>query len=42
MAKGFSKMATAATNDNGIGVTIDDFIAYMPSHIYFFTPCREP
>jgi uncharacterized protein DUF5906 len=27
---------------NGIGVTIDDFVAYMPSHIYFFTPCREP
>jgi hypothetical protein len=28
--------------DDGIGVTIDDFVAYMPSHIYIFTPCREP
>jgi len=26
----------------GAGVTIDDFIAYMPSGIYIFTPCREP
>jgi hypothetical protein len=29
-------------DDNGIGVTIDDFVAYMPSHSYIFTPCREP
>jgi len=26
----------------GIGVTINDFVAYMPSHVYIFTPCREP
>jgi hypothetical protein len=26
----------------GAGVTIDDFVAYMPSHVYIFTPCREP
>ena len=26
----------------GSGVTIDDFVAYMPSHVYIFTPCREP
>jgi hypothetical protein len=26
----------------GSGVTIDDFVAYMPSHVYMFTPCREP
>jgi hypothetical protein len=26
----------------GSGVTIDDFVAYMPAHTYFFTPCREP
>ena len=26
----------------GAGVTINDFVAYMPSHVYIFTPCREP
>src|SRR3974377_1805271 len=25
----------------GIGVTIDDFVAYMPSHTYIFMPCNE-
>jgi Family of unknown function (DUF5906) len=25
----------------GAGVAIDDFVAYMPSHVYIFTPCRE-
>src|SRR3954447_575655 len=25
----------------GRGVTIDDFRAYMPAHVYIFTPCRE-
>lgn len=25
----------------GAGVTLDDFVAYMPSHVYVFTPCRE-
>jgi hypothetical protein len=25
----------------GRGVTIDDFVAYMPMHSYIFTPCRE-
>ena len=25
----------------GRGVTIDDFVAYMPTHAYIFTPCRE-
>jgi hypothetical protein len=25
----------------GRGVTIDDFVAYMPMHAYIFTPCRE-
>ena len=28
-------------NPNTEGVTIDDFVAYMPSHVYIFTPCRE-
>jgi uncharacterized protein DUF5906 len=26
----------------GSGVTIDDFVAFMPLHVYIFTPCREP
>jgi Family of unknown function (DUF5906) len=25
----------------GRGVSIDDFVAYMPMHTYIFTPCRE-
>ena len=25
----------------GRGVTLDDFVAYMPTHVYIFTPCRE-
>jgi hypothetical protein len=25
----------------GSGVSIDDFRAYMPTHAYLFTPCRE-
>ena len=25
----------------GSGVSIDDFRAYMPTHSYIFTPCRE-
>jgi hypothetical protein len=25
----------------GRGVTLDDFVAYMPMHVYIFTPCRE-
>ena len=25
----------------GSGVTLADFRAYMPSHVYIFTPCRE-
>jgi Family of unknown function (DUF5906) len=28
--------------EEGTGVTIDDFIAYMPSHVYIFMPSREP
>jgi hypothetical protein len=24
------------------GVTLDDFVAYMPAHYYLFLPCREP
>jgi hypothetical protein len=25
----------------GRGISIDDFVAYLPSHVYIFTPCRE-
>jgi len=25
----------------GSGVNIEDFVAYPPSHVYIFTPCRE-
>ena len=27
--------------EDGSGVTIEDFVAYMPQHVYIFTPCRE-
>jgi hypothetical protein len=30
-----------APDAEGRGVTIDDFVAYMPMHSYIFTPCRE-
>jgi Family of unknown function (DUF5906) len=35
-----AKISTPAPE--GIGVKIDDFVAYMPAHNYIFTPCREP
>jgi Family of unknown function (DUF5906) len=25
----------------GIGISIDDFVAYLPTGVYIFTPCRE-
>ena len=25
----------------GCGVRLEDFVAYMPTHMYIFTPCRE-
>ena len=27
--------------EEGRGVTIDDFVAYSPKHTFIFTPCRE-
>ena len=30
-----------APETEGSGVAIEDFVAYMPMHAYFFTPCRE-
>ena len=24
------------------GVSLDDFVAFLPAHHYIFTPCREP
>ena len=32
---------TADPSAEGRGITIDDFVAYLPSHVYIFTPCRE-
>jgi hypothetical protein len=29
------------TAENGVGVKLEDFRAYMPMHSYIFTPCRE-
>jgi hypothetical protein len=31
----------SAPETEGRGVTIDDFVAYMPMHAYIFKPCRE-
>ena len=31
----------AATDDVGIGVSLDDFVAYMPAHSYIFKPTGE-
>jgi hypothetical protein len=31
----------AEPSPEGGGVTIEDFVAYMPGHTYIFTPCRE-
>jgi hypothetical protein len=31
----------AGPSPEGRGITIDDFVAYLPSHVYIFTPCRE-
>ena len=25
----------------GRGITLDDFVAFLPTHVYIFTPCRE-
>jgi hypothetical protein len=25
----------------GSGIAIEDFVAYMPTGVYIFTPCRE-
>jgi hypothetical protein len=32
----------AGPNSEEQGVTLDDFVAYMPTHTFIFTPCREP
>jgi hypothetical protein len=32
---------TVKPESGGVGVTKDDFVAYMPAHNYIFTPCRE-
>ena len=38
---GFTAKTTTPAPE-GVGVKIDDFVAYMPAHNYIFTPCREP
>jgi hypothetical protein len=37
----FTETVFGPCASEGSGVTIDDFVAYMPSHVYIFTPCRE-
>jgi hypothetical protein len=32
---------TSTTNPASGEVTLDDFVAYLPKHVYIFTPCRE-
>ena len=42
--KNFEDLYTAEISEpatEGEGVMLDDFVAYMPSHAYIFTPCRE-
>src|SRR5262249_42968676 len=38
--KTFSATASTASASSK-RVTIDDFVAYLPKHLYIFTPCRE-
>ena len=40
-SKTTSPRKSRAAEVEGRGVTLDDFVAYMPSHSYIFTPCRE-
>src|SRR6185295_11194898 len=32
---------SGSTTSSPTGVTIDDFVAYLPRHLYIFTVCRE-
>jgi hypothetical protein len=41
MAKKTFTATTSASNPTNSGVTLDDFVAYLPKHLYIFTPCRE-
>jgi hypothetical protein len=44
MSTGFEDQYTEEVSEpspEGIGVTVDDFRAYMPTHVYIFTPCCE-
>jgi hypothetical protein len=45
MSKKFAAQYNETTSDPDAardGVTLEDFVAYMPSGVYIFTPCREP
>src|SRR5262249_39933321 len=37
----FAAASTHANPPNGTDVTVDDFVAYLPKHLYIFTVCRE-
>jgi hypothetical protein len=39
--KTFSAATTTVNPPKRSGVTVDDFVAYLPKHLYIFTPCRE-
>jgi hypothetical protein len=41
MAKKTFTATTPASSPTNSGVTVDDFVAYLPKHLYIFTPCRE-
>ena len=41
MPKKTFSAATTTVSPAKSGVTIDDFVAYLPKHLYIFTPCRE-
>jgi hypothetical protein len=41
MSKKTFSATAPASNPTKSGVTVDDFVAYLPKHLYIFTPCRE-
>jgi hypothetical protein len=41
MAKKTFTASASASNPTSNGVTVEDFVAYLPKHLYIFTPCRE-
>jgi len=41
MSSDFDEQICAPASSENDKVTVDDFIAYLPSHSYIFIPCRE-